>query len=470
MTELFNESIFNGKFPDKLKTGRVIPLHKSGTTTSLKNYRPITTLSVFSKIFEKLVHNRMTSFISRYNIIKPNQFGFQKNKSTSDAILEFLENVYESFEENNFYLSIFLDFSKAFDTISHDILLDKLEYMGFRGPVHSWLSSFLSNRRQYVDVGSSSSCSLPITIGVPQGSTLGPLLFILYINDMENSLSNMNIIHFADDSTLHTKLRRNSNITTLVNNELCSINSWLQANKLFLNIDKTKYMIFYLKDKPPDINISISNVTIMRTDLHKFLGVHIDDKITFGSHISKLCTKISRGIGMLRRLKPLVSHAVLKQLYYAFVHSHFSYAITSYQSAYFNKTQKLNNLINKAIKLAFNLNTLTLSLLKDKSVMNYDMSVEYFSCNNMYRILKTESHQFFKDRISSFQTEHEHRTRAASSELIDLPFYRRTKCKRSFLYRGLTFWNKLPLEIRNIPSNFHRFKRSLRKYIFNCNS
>ena len=270
MTELFNESIFNGKFPDKLKTGRVIPLHKSGPTTSLKNYRPITTLSVFSKIFEKLVHHRMTSFISRYNIIKPNQFGFQKNKSTSDAILEFLENVYESFEENNFYLSIFLDFSKAFDTISHDILLDKLEYMGFRGPVHSWLSSFLSNRRQYVDVGSSSSCSLPITIGVPQGSTLGPLLFILYINDMENSLSNMNIIHFADDSTLHTKLRRNSNITTLVNNELCSINSWLQANKLFLNIDKTKYMIYYLKDKPPDNNISTSNATISRTDLHKF--------------------------------------------------------------------------------------------------------------------------------------------------------------------------------------------------------
>ena len=238
LTELFNESIFVGKFPDKLKTGRVIPLHKSGPTTSLMNYRPITTLSVFSKIFEKLVHNRMTSFISRYNIIKPNQFGFQRNKSTSDAILEFLENVYESFEDNNFYFSIFLDFSKAFDTISHDILMNKLEYMGFRGPLHSWLTSFFSNRRQYVDVGSSSSYSLPITIGVPQGSTLGPLLFILYINDMENSLSNMSIIHFADDSTLHTRLRRNSNITTLVNYELYSINNWLQANKLFLNIEK----------------------------------------------------------------------------------------------------------------------------------------------------------------------------------------------------------------------------------------
>ena len=409
----------------------------------------------------------MYGTLLKYNIIKQNQFGFQKNKCTSDAILEFLENVYESFEENNFYLSIFLDFSKAFDTISHDILMNKLEFMGFRGPLHSWLTSFLSNRRQYVEVGGSSSYSLPINVGVPQGSTLGPLLFILYINDMENSLTNMNIIHFADDSTLHTKLIRGSNIETVVNNELCSINNWLQANKLCLNIDKTKYMIFNLKDKPPDINISIYNVLISRTELHKFLGVHIDAKLTFSSHISKLCAKISRGIGMLRRLKSLVSNVVLKQLYYAFVHSHFSYAITSYQSAYLNQTQKLNNLINKAIKIAFNLTTLTPALLKDKCVMNYDITVEYFSCNNMYRILKTDSHQFFKDRISSFQTEHEHRTRAASNQLIDLPFYRRTKCKRSFLYRGLSFWNKLPLEIRNIPNNFQRFKKTLKKYISN---
>ena len=339
--------------------------------------------------------------------------------------------------------------------------------MGFRGPLHSWLTSFLSNRRQYVEVGGSTSYSLPITVGVPQGSTLGPLLFILYINDMENSLTNMSIIHFADDSTLHTKFRRGSNIVTTVDNELGSINSWLQANKLFLNIDKTKYMIYYLKDKPPDINISISNATISRADLHKFLGIYIDEKLTFGSHISKICAKISRGIGMLRRLKPLVSRVVLKQLYYAFVHSHFSYAITSYQSAYLNQTQKLNNLINKAIKLAFNLNILTSSLLKDNCVMNYDMSVEYFSCINMYRILKTDSHQFFMDKISSFQTEHEYRTRAASRELFDLPFYRRTKCKRSFLYRGLYFWNKLPLETRNIPNNLQRFKKSIRKYILN---
>ena len=283
---------------------------------------------------------------------------------------------------------------------------------------------------------------------------------------MENSLENMGIIHFADDSTLHIEMRRNLPISTIVNNELNSINNWLKANRLVLNVDKTKYMIFSIKDKPPDLNISIANTPIGRTNEHKFLGVHDDDGLTFGVHISKLCAKISRGIGVLRRMKQLVSHNVLKQLYFAFVHSHLSYAITSYQAAYLNQTQKLKNLINKAIKLVFNLNTLTTATLKDKNVMNFDMTAEYFSCINMYRIMKTDSHKFFSHRISTFQTEHRYETRATSHQLVNLPFYRLNKCQRSFLYTGLSFWNKLPVIIRNIPNDLRKFKKSLRNYIF----
>ena len=466
LAELFNESIEVGVFPSKLKLGRVIPLHKNGSTTSLKNYRPITTLSVFSKIFEKLVHVRMTSFINRFNIIKPNQFGFQKNKCTSDAILEFLENVYESFDDNNFYLAIFLDFSKAFDTISHDILLNKLDFLGFRGPINAWIRSFLTDRHQYVEVGGSVSCSLPVTLGVPQGSTLGPLFFILYINDMENILTDMGIIHFADDSTLHVKLPKSYNISNMINAELSAIDSWLQVNKLFLNINKTKYMIFSMKDKPPDMNILIGNTPIGRADVHKFLGVHIDDKINFSHHISTICSKLSRGIGILRRVKPLVPQDVLKQLYYAFIYSHFTYAITSYQSAYLNQTKKLSNLINKALKLILNVSSLNAAILKEKGFMDYEMTIEYFCCVNIYRVLMTDSHDFFRNKIVSFQIRHEHATRAANLELIDLPFYRLSKCKRSFVYRGLGFWNKLPINLRNIPNNVSSFKRQMKSYIF----
>ena len=408
----------------------------------------------------------MTSFIKRFDIIKSNQFGFQKNKCTSDAILEFIENVYESFDQNNYYLAIYLDFSKAFDTISHDILLNKLDFLGFRGSINAWIRSFLTDRHQFVEVGGSVSCSLPITLGVPQGSTLGPLFFILYINDMENILTDMGIIHFADDSTLHVKLPKSYNISNMINAELSAIDSWLQVNKLFLNIDKTKYMIFSMKDKPPDMNILIGNTPIGRADVHKFLGVHIDDKINFSHHISTICSKLSRGIGILRRVKPLVPEDVLKQLYYAFIYSHFTYAITSYQSAYLNQTKKLSNLINKALKLILNVSSLNPAILKEKGFMDYEMTIEYFCCVNIYRVLMTDSHDFFRNKIVSFQIRHEHATRAANLELIDLPFYRLSKCKRSFVYRGLGFWNKLPINLRNIPNNVSSFKRQMKSYIF----
>ena len=159
-------------------------------------------------------------------------------------------------------------------------------------------------------------------------------------------------------------------------------------------------MIFSIKDKPPDIGILIGNTPIGRTDVHKFLGVHIDEWINFGHHISTICTKLSRGIGILRRVKPLVPEDDLKQLYYSFIYSHFTYAITSYQSAYLNQTKKLSNLIDKALKLTLNLNCLSAAILKEKCFMNYEMTIEYFCCVNMYRILKTDSQEIFQEQNS----------------------------------------------------------------------
>ena len=219
----------------------------------------------------------MTSFITQYNLIKLNQFGFQKNKNTSDAILEFMENVCDAFNNNQYYLAIFLDFSKAFDTISHDILLKKLDHMGFRGPINQWIKSYLTNRRQFVNIGDKSSDILDSKMGVPQGSTLGPLLFSLYINDMSNSLDNLSVVHFADDSTIHIPFNKNQNIAPQINVELANISRWLNANKLHLNIGKTKYMIISIKDQRPDLNLAIGSSYLERTQVKKFLGVNIDD-------------------------------------------------------------------------------------------------------------------------------------------------------------------------------------------------
>ena len=465
LSDIFNHSINDGIFPEKLKTGRVTPLHKEGDLNDVSNYRPITSLSVFSKLFEKLVHKRMISFISRYNLINPNQFGFQKNKCTSDAILEFLENVNDSFNEKQYYLAIFLDFSKAFDTICHEILLKKIEHMGFRGPIYQWIKSFLTNRKQFVSVGDSSSEILDTKMGVPQGSTLGPLFFILYINDMCNSFENLKIVHFADDSTIHTPLNRNMDITPQINTSLSYINGWLVANKLHLNIGKTKYMIISIKDKPPDLNLTVGSSNIERTNVQKFLGIYIDDKVTFSEHTNKIAAKLSQGVGLLRKMKHTVPRNVLKQLFYAFIYSRFTYGITCYGSAYQNQIQRIKSLINRALKIVVNSDTLTPEICKNARLFDFDLAYKYFCSINMYRIIQLNHHEYLATKLQSYQTNHSHRTRSVLNQNLKLPLFTLTKCQRSFLYNGIKIWNSLPLDIRIIDDDLNSFKRMLKNHL-----
>ena len=465
LSDIFNHSINAGLFPDKLKEGRVIPLHKEGPFNDVSNYRPITTLSVFSKIFEKLVHKRMSSFISQYNLIKPNQFGFQRSKCTSDAILEFMENAYESFNNNQYYLAVFLDFSKAFDTISHEILLKKIEHMGFRGPIHKWIQSYLSNRKQFVSIGEKSSEILNTKMGVPQGSTLGPLLFILYINDMSNTINNMKIVHFADDSTLHIPFEKADNISPQINVQLTNINGWLTANKLHLNTGKTKYMIFSLKDKPPDLNLVIGNSNIDRSHVQKFLGLYIDDKMSFAQHTKKISSKLSQGIGAIRKIKHMVPRAVLKQLFYTLIYSKFTYAITCYGSAYQNQIQRVKNLVNRALKLILNTSTLTSNICKNNRVFDFNMAYDFFCSINMYKILSLNNHDYLATKVLSYQTNHPYETRSVVNEVLSLPLVRRSKCQSSFLYKGTKIWNELPPEIRNVQGNLNSFKKLLKDFL-----
>ena len=337
--------------------------------------------------------------------------------------------------------------------------------MGLRGPIHQWIKSYLSNRNQFVAIGDTSSDHKYIKMGVPQGSTLGPLLFILYINDMSNSLSDLNTVHFADDSTLHKAFDKDTNISPQINTELLAINNWLISNKLYLNIEKTKYMIFSIKDKPPDLSLNIGSSTIQRTQVQKFLGVYIDDKITFDEHTDKTATQISRSVGVIRRMNLFVPRSVLKQLFYAFIYSKFTYAITCYGSAYQNQTQRLKNLVNRALKIVFNVTTLDQDLLKRENIFDFDLSYKYFCSINMYRILCLNNHQTLATKINSFQTQHTHYTRATTNQNLTLPLYRLTKCQKSFLYAGIKFWNELPLNVRTVQENLYSFKKLLKEYL-----
>ena len=218
-------------------------------------------------------------------------------------------------------------------------------------------------------------------------------------------------------------------------------------------------------DNPPDLALAIGNSSIQRTNVKKFLGIYIDDKLRFGEHIHNICVKMRRSVGVMRRLSIFVPRSVLKQLFYSFIYSRFTYGIVCYGSAYQNQIQRLKNVINRALKLVFNQTALTFDLLRRENVLDFDMAYRYFCTIKMYKILCLNNHESLAAKIHSFQTHHTHETRAVVNQELNLPYYNRTKCKNSFIYRGIKFWNNTPLEIRNIPYNLNAFKRLLKRFL-----
>jgi hypothetical protein len=241
---LFNKSIHEGIVPDDLKIANIIPVFKSEDKIIVSNYRPISVLPAFSKILERLIYNRLMDFIEQHNIISDSQYGFRKKISTSVALLDLVDKVSNSIETGEYTLGIFLDIAKAFDTVNHKILLTKLYSYGIRGIAYNWLKNYLTNRYQYVHLNDISSDKLPIVCGVPQGSILGPLLFLLYINDLNSVSTVLTLIMFADDTNMFISGRNLLDLTNTANIELGKISSWFSTNLLSLNIKKTNYILF----------------------------------------------------------------------------------------------------------------------------------------------------------------------------------------------------------------------------------
>ena len=248
LTYITNLSLTEGVFPCELKIAQVLPLYKNNDPMLFNNYRPVSLLPFFSKVFERLMYDRLIDFIEKHHLLYQFQFGFRKDHSTFMALVILLEKITEALDNSQFGICILVDFRKAFDTVEHNILLEKLYHYGIRGNAVQWFNSYLSNRYQYVNYNNTSSDMKLITCGVPQGSILGSLLFLLYINDIA-SVSNIFSILFADDTTLFYSSKSLQELATVINNELRKVIEWLNANRLSLNIDKTNFMIFRPKGK-----------------------------------------------------------------------------------------------------------------------------------------------------------------------------------------------------------------------------
>lgn len=477
ITKIINQCFQSGSFPDKLKIAKVIPLYKKKDDTLLENYRPVSVLSSVSKVFERTIYNQIYQYFSDHNLFYKSQYGFRRNHSTEFATIELIDNIISEMDNKEVPLNIYLDLSKAFDTLDHSILLTKLKHYGINGIAHDLVRSYLTNRFQYIEFNNTQSKLLPIKTGVPQGSILGPLLFIIYVNDLSNVSNIFYPIIYADDTTLITTLKtiklynNSSNIDTVLNNELCKISNWLKLNKLSLNCEKTKAMIFHTPQRIityPKIQVNGHNIEFVRE--FNFLGIIIDEHLSWKPHTTSLSNKLSKTVGIMSRLKNFLPSEALLNIYNSLIVSHLNYGIFLWGE----RLGQLTKLQKKAVRIISKskYNAHTSGLFRNLKVIKLDdiNTIHNFKiCYKLYNSLLPES-------LSTIIFSNEHQTRYATrrrdQQNLPLQFVKHDFAKQSFRYRIPIIFNNMNDSIRSkiFSHSFIGYKIYIKKFFINSYS
>ena len=327
--------MLSGTFPDELKIAKVIPLFKSGNRNLMSNYRPISILPTLSKIFEKLMHTRTYQFLDENQVLYNYQFGFRKAHSTVHAVQTAIHSVTKALDTTYQCMGIFIDFSKAFDTIQHNILLDKLYHYGVRGIAHTLISSYLSNRKQFVYYDNECYSALEdINVGVPQGSVLGPLFFILYVNDIISCAeASVEFILFVDDTNIFIYAPTSEELYCKANKVLRQLKSYIDANYLHINLKKSKYIHFRSNRQNTISNTVYYDICqLEQVPNIKFLGIIISETLVWNEHVKSVTRKLSKITGSLYKIRRCISKAMLRNVYYVLVNSQLMYGISIWGS------------------------------------------------------------------------------------------------------------------------------------------
>jgi hypothetical protein len=471
LAAIFNLSIEKGIYLDKLKISRIVTIYKNkGDKLHCQNYRPISLLSNVNKIFEKLMHKRLYKFLEDQLLIFSKQFGFRLGHSTIHALIDLTEDIRKAIDENNFAIGIFVDLQKAFDTVDHKILLKKLEFYGVRGTANDWFRSYLSGRKQYVSISGHDSEIKQMEVGVPQGSVLGPLLFLLYINDLHNAIKYSTTRLFADDTNLLIKGKNLKKMKKHLNYDLAQLCDWLKANKISLNCDKTEMIIFRHPNKKInyDLKIKVNGKRLQMSPYVKYLGIYIDEHLNWSHHTDILSAKLGRANGMLAKIRHYVDEKTLHNVYYGIFSSVMNYGSQVWGQFANKSVKRIQKLQNKALRI------INFANYRDPSTPIYFKSKilkleDQVSLENFFLVQRDIQGDLPTQLLNTFSVKPDSQ---CSTQLgIELPKVRtQTYGINCITYRSAATWNSL---INQFPDlKFHELskhtcKKKITEYYLN---
>lgn len=455
---LFNECIEHGIFPDIMKMSKVIPIHKAGCKQDPANYRPVSILPAISKIFEKLLLNQILSYFASQSILNEQQCGFIKGKSTKDAGLKLQSYILKAWDDKCDVIGVFCDLSKAFDCVDHDILIMKLKYYGLDVKALDLVSSYLSNRFQRVCVANAESSPAPVNLGVPQGSILGPFLFLAYVNDlpfMIQAQSNVEVIMYADDTSLLFKIKRQETNLQFVNSTLDNVNQWFSANNLALNPSKTKCIKFTVPNvRQVKNSIILADKELEFIDHTTFLGITIDAKLQWGPHIENLTSRLNSAVHAIREVRKLTDVATARLVYHAYFHSIMSYGILMWGAA--ADIENIFKLQKRAIRAIYKLSPRTSLRNKFKDINIMTVHSLYIYENIMY----ARKH---RDQLKTNKDIQTNQMNTRNKLKIAIPKLRLCKSSKTFIKKSIVFYNLIPQTV--LEQKETRFRNIIKKVL-----
>ena len=465
---MFNKSLEDREFPSLWKIARVIPIFKDGDKSAKENYRPISVLPVVSRLFEKLVYNQLYEYLNSNDLLAPSQSGFRSLHSTATALLKCTNDWYSSLDVGKHVGVIFVDLKKAFDTVDHKILVQKLAHYGIHSSELMWFKSYLSNRSQFTRVNGVDSKVQNIDIGVPQGSCLGPLLFLLYINDLPKITNNAKVYMYADDTSLSLQNHSMSQLNRALNQDLLALDKWLRGNKLSLNVAKTHSMVIstkrklaILKNQAEQLHLHIRHNDLDVVQCTKYLGVHIDNTLDWKNHIQEVSKKISRSLGLIRYAKRFLPFESLKNLYTGLVDPHFRYCCAVWGVCGLTELQQLQKLQNCAARIitGSNFDAPSKPLIMGLGWKTIEELIQYETQVLVYKARNGLAPQYLFDMLVANYSEATYNLRNTATDL-KLPKRNSSNGQKGFSYKGSKMWNSLPTESKLAP-NLASFKTSL---------